>query len=968
MCDRPRRNAPPSPSLSPSPDSAPAPRRWEAELVTGKSVNPNPILRTDDVTRTVYSTDNSIYQVRPTAVSLPKSRDDVADLIRTNAVRATPLAIVARGGGTGTNGQSLTNGLVIDLKRDMFAIESIDVETQTAVVQPGVVAGVLNAELREHNLVWAPHTSTLNRATVGGMIATDAAGKGSLVYGRTHRHVRSLEVCLDDGTFFLAEPLTVEQAEQRAATDDRAGQIWRALLDLPISEHDDFGFPELARGFSGYGLDRLRYDGMIDPLALLVGAEGTLGVTTRAALSLSRLPSHTTLIVAAYSTFAAALEDSVELRSTLPTAIETFDQRTLEAGRSSPAWPVLSDVVGEHSKAVLLLEYSGDRPIDGESIHQTLAANGRSIRSTTVTSTEEQKAAWKVRADAAGLLARTVDVVADRVARPTAMVEDCAVPVSAMVDFIADFRNALDRFGVDYAMYGHADVGCVHVRPSLDISDPTHESLVKQITAEVTSIVRAHGGILWGEHGRGFRGDAATELLSPDTIALMRRVKSIFDPADVFNPGKLYRPVESSEDIVPVDGAPMRGQADRAVPVTIRREYGDAFACNGNGLCHSHAENDVMCPSFKATGDPALSPKGRSDLLRSVLARRVTPGYDPGDSTFEDEVAQNLSECLSCAACTGTCPVEVDIPELKSQFLDSYYETRQRPRSHTLLSKFETFAGLSGRAARLAKYNTKQAGKALGLVDLPSPAAATRPNHHPNFHARKNNGPFDVVLLRDVFTDRLEPDTILAAGDLLADLGLRVALSPFVASGKFDHVQGKRSSFGRAVRAQRGLIEDITGSGAIPVAIEPATALMHGHEYPKFDASYPRAVRHLVDVLYDNRSALTERAAPAGRQIALLGHCTERATRPENLDRWVAVLDVAGYETSVPELGCCGMAGLFGHEDANQDMSRALWGLGWEDTVRRNDVVATGYSCRSQAQRFSGQAPPHPVHLLSSSE
>jgi len=274
--------------------------------------------RTDDLTRTVYSTDNSIYQLTPSGVFLPETASDVCNVLRSNATSAHPSPIVARGGGTGTNGQSLTNGLMIDLKRNLNSIIEIDVHARTAVVEPGVVAGELNSKLAAHGLFWAPHTSSINRATVGGMIATDAAGKGSLVHGRANRHVLALDVCLADGTQFRAEPMSIADAEKRAEHDDRVGEIWRALLDLDIAETDTFDLPELARGFSGYGIDRLRRDGMIDPLALLVGAEGTLGVTTRATIRLSPIPEHTTLVVAAYRSFADALDDALVMRETRP--------------------------------------------------------------------------------------------------------------------------------------------------------------------------------------------------------------------------------------------------------------------------------------------------------------------------------------------------------------------------------------------------------------------------------------------------------------------------------------------------------------------------------------------------------------------------------------------------------------------------------------------------------------------------
>ncbi len=916
-------------------------------------------VETDDLTRTVYATDNSIYQITPAGVALPQTAAEVHDIVRKNAASNTPAPIVARGGGTGTNGQSLTDGVMLDLKRNLNAIIEINPDERTATVEPGVVTAALNAELAKHGFFWAPHTSTLSRATVGGMIATDAAGKGSLVYGRAHRHVLSLDVCLADGTEFRAEPLPIAQAEQRAAEPGRAGEVWRALLDLDVSEGETFDLPELARGFSGYGIDRLRRDGMIDPLALFVGAEGTLGITTRATLRLSPIPTHTTLVVVAYASFADALEDALIMRDTQPTAIESFDERTLDAGRNSPAWPALGQVVGDRHGSVLLLEYDGPEAIDDAPIHEALRASGRMVTAQTIETAAERAQAWKVRADAVGLLAK-IEVGAPQLsARPTAMVEDCAVPVARMPAFIAEFRSCLDEFGVEYAMFGHADVGCVHVRPALDTSNPEHEALVRSITDAVVAVVKRHGGVLWGEHGRGFRGDTAPEFLSESTISLMREVKEIFDPRDLLNPGKLYRPTRSDEPLVALDAATMRGEVNRGVPVEIRREFSDAFACNGNGLCHQHSATDAMCPSYKATGDPALSPKGRADLMRSFLLRRQG-GTDP---EFDDALADNLNQCLSCAACAGRCPVEVNIPELKSQFFDKYYETRRRPFTHKLLSRFESLASLATASPALARLGTRPAGALLGLVDLPTPNKRIAPTAFNTFSA-KTSRDVDVVLLRDVFTDRLEPETIEKSAEVLTILGLHVELSPFIPSGKFDHVKGARSAFAKAAKSQAELVNSIERAGAIPVAIEPATALLHEHEYPAIHPGYPTSVRHLVDMLYEHIESI-QPAPPPRSAVSLLGHCTERTTRPQSLVRWSEVLTAAGYLVAVPNLGCCGMAGIFGHEAANQEMSRSLWHLGWDDAATHGEIVAaTGFSCRSQAHRMADVHPPHPIHLL----
>jgi len=935
----------------------------------------------DPATRAVYATDNSIYQIEPEAVAIPQTADDVAELVRANRARTRPRPVVARGAGTGTNGQSLTTGLVVDLKRRMNRIVDIDVDARRAVVEPGVVTAELDAELARHRLFWAPETSTVTRATVGGMISTDAAGKGSLVYGRTHRHVASLDVVLDDGTRWTAEPTPLTEAEALARHDDRIGRLWRDLLAIPAGDAGAFSLPDLARGFSGYGIDRLRRGDLIDPLALLCGAEGTLGIVTRATLLLTPEPSHTVLVVASYDDFSTALRDSIELRATAPIAIETFDETTLAKGRNSPAWGAMQDAIGDHDGAVLLLEYSAEVEPDVAAVEAALAGTARSRATAVVRDPAARRAIWKVRADAVGLLAKVVAGTH----QPSAFVEDCAVPVDAMVDFIAGFRAALDRRGLSYGMFGHADVGCVHVRPAIDPLDPATDRLVREVTDEVVALVRGHGGILWGEHGRGLRGQYATDLLSPETLAVMRLVKAAFDPEDRFNPGKLYRPAGSDEPLVAVDEMPLRGQINRAVPVELRREFGDAFLCNGNGLCHHYGHAEVMCPSFKATGDPTQSPKGRADMLRAWL-RNDAAGTP--DDELTAALVDSLDRCLSCGACTGHCPVEVDIPELKSRFFERYWAGRRRPAAHAVLSRFEAAAVAASRLpGPLARLSQPAAERALGLVDLPSPprrraeaAAAGVAPFAPNrrrFGGRRRSDAdraeraeaAEVVLLPDLFTSVLEPATQRAAIEALRSCGWRVGLAPFVASAKFDHVKGRRRAFAAAAARQRDLVDAVQAAGAVPVVIEPAIALLHGHEYPSVLAAYPAGVvRNLADVLAERADRLAPVAEP--RQVQLFGHCTERAQRPAWVAAWRLVLEAVGHDVTVVETTCCGMAGIFGHEVANQEVSRALFDMGWAPHLTRSGgaapvAAATGFSCRSQAERLAGVALVHPVHLLS---
>ena len=347
-------------------------------------------------------------------------------------------------------------------------------------------------------------------------------------------------------------------------------------------------------------------------------------------------------------------------------------------------------------------------------------------------------------------------------------------------------------------------------------------------------------------------------------------------------------------------------------------------------------------------------------------------------AAFEERLAANLDRCLSCAACTGRCPVEVDIPELKSRFLARYHETRSRPLAHRVLSRFEDLAMAAARTGAPIGPLAGPAGRLLGLVDLPAPARrrlGDLPRFDPSSSAgRPSDSSPDVVVLPDVFNAALDPAVERAAVGALDRLGYRVAVGPFVASAKFDHVKGRRQRFARAAEAQERLVRAVLAAGAVPVIVEPAVGLLHHHEYPGIRPGFPRAVRHLVELLDERRDRLAADAPPGGgeRPVTLLSHCTERATAPELPVAWVRVLAAAGYTVSAPPVGCCGMAGIFGHEAGNQGLSRALWDRTWAAHVDRpgrgstDPVVATGFSCRSQAERFGGRRLAHPVELLGS--
>lgn len=920
----------------------------------------------DAAARIVYGTDNSIYQLTPIGAIVPTSIDDLAAIARVNAELDTPFDLVARGGGTGTNGQSLTNGLVIDTRRAMNQIISIDPDAQIAVVQPGVVLGQLNAALKPHGLFFAPHVSTGSRATIGGMVSTDAAGKGSLVYGRTNRHVLGLEAVLSDGTPWSVSKVSDAELDQMIQRADRLGDLHRGVRDAIVGLNHD-AFPDVPRGFSGYNLSDATAGPGIDFIKILAGSEGTLTLLGEITVHLEPLARQPYLAVIAYPRFEDAVRDSNRLKVSAPIAIECLDERTISLAAASPAFPRLATLLGhsfDASGSLLLMEFDGP---DGVQELQDLLADGPQATALAITSDAADIAAvWKVRADAVGLLGQAVDG-----RRSVAFVEDCAVPPHRLEEFVAAYRSLLDAHDLTYGMFGHADVGCIHVRPALDLYDESHERLLRTISDEVHTLVASFGGVLWGEHGRGFRGEYLD--LDDDTVHRMRQIKTAFDPRNILNPGKLYAPLNGAPPITKIDEVPLRVHRDRAVTVAKRNEFDSAFGCNGNGICHHWGEAEVMCPSYKVTSDPRLSPKGRADLLRGWLA-------NPDDADLADDVASSMRQCLSCGACTGRCPVQVDIPELKSRFLEHHPEKRRRlkvrdellSRFEALLPKAQTNGRIVGPLQRLAAPIFE---RALGLVDLPRvPTGSLRTRLDnldvPVVDGSDGVGNATVIVLPDAFTAFIDPDVLEATIAVLRAVGERPALAPFVPSGKFDHVKGRRRRFVKAAALQRELIERLRRHDVPLVIIEPAVSLLGAHEYVAIDPSFPSAgAMSLAEYLDPRLAALPSSTGRGnGGVVQLFGHCTEVSIAPERMAVYRSMLEAAGFDVQTEATTCCGMAGVFGHETESQKMSRALFDTGWRPKLESGDRVhrcASGYSCRSQAKRF-GHTLTHPIQVLAS--
>ncbi len=589
----------------------------------------------EDGDRMVFATDNSIYRLPPQAILFPRGTDDVARITRLLAEeRFRAVVLAPRGGGTGTNGQSLTTGVVVDLSRHMNRILEIDVANRRVRVEAGVVKDQLNAALRPHGLFFAPELSTSNRATIGGMIATDACGQGSCLYGKTRDHVRGLTTVLCDGTVWASHPLDDDALAAIQRRHDLVGEIHRVVDGIAREHGDEIArrFPKLNRCLTGYDLAHIRdRQGRFDLNSVICGAEGTLGIVAEATLDVLPIPRHSMLVNLRYDSFDAALRDAGALMAFGAASIETVDSKVLGLARQDIVWEgvraFFPDDAARPVRGINMVEFVGhDRAAVEGAVGRLRAtldreASDHRLGYTLADGEQEVGRVWAMRKRAVGLLG---NMAGER--RPVAFVEDTAVPPERLADYIAEFRALLDARGLDYGMFGHVDAGVLHVRPALDLKDERDERLIRELSDAVADLTLRYGGLLWGEHGKGVRSEYVPMVFGP-LYPLLQAVKAAFDPRNQLNPGKVAAPDTGA--LLRVDGVPTRGQADRMVPGPVRAAYDTAMHCNGNGACFTIDADDAMCPSFKATGERRHSPKGRAMLVREWLRRLAEAGVDP---------------------------------------------------------------------------------------------------------------------------------------------------------------------------------------------------------------------------------------------------------------------------------------------------------------------------------------------------
>lgn len=979
-------------------------------------------IHTDLGARIALATDNSLYQKTPQIIIFPKHHDDIVQVVRlASSAKHKNIKLTARGGGTSTCGQALNEGIIIDCSKWLHHILDINIEQGYVIVQPGVILDQLNQALDEYNMFFPVEISTSSRATLGGMFNTNACGIGACLYGRFGEHVLESRCILSDGSVHHAKEIPFKTFEERQCRHDKVGQIYTQLSNIATERRQKKQFTHLSRGMSGYDLDHLfnTKKRTVNPNRLLAGAEGTLCIVSELKLAIQPKPNVRALFAIAYDDFLTALDHAQDITPFAPSAIETVDHHILTLAKTDEIYPEVNPLFNKNfakARALTLVEFVANSQSalvkKTNTVTRFLQKTASSSGILDVIHTEKasiMQTLWTLRKKGVGLLGTLPGRQ-----RPAPFIEDTAVPPQHLANYIRELIALLDKMKLDYGIFGHVDAGCLHVRPALDMTNPDDRAKVKQITDHVSTLLKKYQGVLWAEHGKGYRSQYTESFVGSTQYRHFRRIKTAFDPKDTFNPGKIATSLEGDIPLVNIEHD-FRGKQDQQILPSLQEQSGPIMHCNGNGACFNMNTDESMCPSYKFSKDRSQSPKGRAALIREWLRQLSNRSFDlnthakrpfslgtfilrhlntnalnknPRD--FSQTVFKSLETCLGCKACASSCPIKVNIPKIKSTFLAHYYTRYRRPLKDFILAHTETMCLWQNRLSLLHPLIngplTKYCLKKIGLVDLPEPKIkrATRKilNEIPVFSLNnydtlsETDKANTVILVQDVFTRCFEHSLIISTYQLLKKMGFNVFVHPLFKSGKPLYVKGFIHQFQRNAKKQYQNLSGILARNIPLIGIEPSMSLTFRDEYRDILGDNEQIKVWLLQEWLAKK--LTHMPALVSKNVSpkenntyyLLSHCSEKALHLSAEKEWQQIFKRFGLTLNPLKVGCCGMAGAFGHETEHQNASKGIYALSWqtildEQTIPHANLLATGFSCRSQVRRCSNITLQHPIDILS---
>ncbi len=949
-------------------------------------------IRFDLVSRGIYSTDASVYQIIPAGVVIPRSREDVIQVVKIASEYG--VSITARGGGTSQAGQAVGEGLQLDCSKYLNRIIDLDVERREVSVEPGIVLDELNRSLEGHGLQLPLDLSTSSRATVGGAIANNSAGTRSVVYGKTIDYVLELTVVLADGSVVQMKPRDVVSLNSKCSQTNLEGQCYRVVRHLAgeHAEEIERRYPKIMRRVGGYNLDDFTSPSQPFNLArMMVGSEGTLGMVVEAKLRLVEVPGARVLCVVQFEELLDALSATPLILEHDPSAVELLDRFILDTTRGKIAYEPLRDFIQGDPGGVLLVEFHGDDTNDlvGRIEQLELDLSGRGIGNHfhRAIDSRAQARIWELRKAGLGLsMSQRGD------AKAISFVEDTAVSLENLRDYIERFMALLEKHDTRAGFYAHASVGLLHVRPVVNMKSADGVAKFTRIAQEVADLVLEYGGALSAEHGDGLvRAPFQEQMYGPVLYQAFCQLKSTFDPKGIFNPGKIVRAPPITDNLrFPSQYTTMEPRTgfDFSDFGGIARA---AEQCTGVGACRKTLTG-TMCPSYMATRDESDVTRGRANALRLALSGRLG-----ADGLAQKDLYPVLDLCLECKACKTECPTGVDMARLKSEFLHQYQLRHGASWRARMLANADTLAVWGSRFAPLSNWVASNFlvrwlnEKLLGLDRRRLPPAFARETfldwwrRNGEQYGGQEEAP-QLAVFADTFTNYHEPQHAQAAVRVAHQLGVRTTVPQRVCCGRPLISKGFLQEARRQAEATTQILKPLAEQGLPILFCEPScySAVKDDHAFLvgqslKEDAKKVAAAavtfEEWVESVLEPGSSGPQieagsRFGAGPEKILVHGHCHQKAlvgTEPA----LSLLCRIPGAEVSEVDSGCCGMAGSFGYEHEHYEVSQAVGARklfpALEAMAPESVVVASGFSCRHQIRHFAGVDAVSPMELVESS-
>jgi len=943
----------------------------------------------DAFSRGRYSTDASHYQIEPVGVTVPRNAEDVRRIIQIAAEEGVP--VLPRGGGTSQCGQTVGEAVVIDVSKHMNRIIGFDPDNGTVTVEPGVALDQLNAFLQPHGFMYTVDVSTSSRATIGGMAGNNSCGARSIRYGTMRDNVRAVDAIMADGNALRFGELPADLDTSGLPAQQR--DLARTLLGLGERETDEIRarFPALMRRVGGYNIDALAPGlsnrpggGAVNLSHLLVGSEGTLAFSTAIELGLHRLPKHKVLGICHFPSFYQAMESTQHIVRLDPVAVELVDRTMMDLARGIPLFrPTIEKFVQGEPEALLLVEFAGDD--EGEQLAklkrlgELLGDLGFPNAVVEVTGPADQREFWEVRKSGLNIM---MSMKGD--GKPISFIEDCAVPLEDLAEYTDRLTRVFEKHGTKGTWYAHASVGCLHVRPVVNLKEEDGAKKMRAIAEEAFAMVREYKGSHSGEHGDGLvRSEFHEAMFGTRMVRNFEEVKDLFDPKGLFNPGKIVRPPRMDDrSLFRFKPGYKVAPLDTALDWSEWDGFGGAVEmCNNNGACRKFDAN-VMCPSFRVTGEEQHLTRGRANTLRLAISGQLGP-----DALTDDAMYETMKLCVGCKGCKRECPTGVDMARMKIEFLHHYRKKRGLSLHDRLVAYMPRYAPWTARFAGLLNLRDRLPGLAA-LSERLAGFSARRPlprwrrdRFEPSATPCGSVDGREVVLFGDTFNTYFEPENLRAALKVLEAGGYRIHTPAaadggrplccgrtFLAAGLVDEARAE-------ARRTLDALEPFVARGVPVVGLEPSCLYTLKDEYAVMlpgaeTARLAESAMMFEDFLHQENAAgrlnLPLRRLDA-KQALLHGHCHQKAFAAMPPVE-AALRLIPGLEVRTVASSCCGMAGAFGYGADTYDISMKMAELSLLPAVREAGddtlVVADGTSCRHQIADGAGRPAVHVARVL----